>query len=43
MESKMEFRNPQVSMGLPGFSEYEIWQTSQENVENARTVLDNLF
>lgn len=42
-ESKMEFRNPQVSMGLPGFSEYEIWQTSQENVENARTVLDNLF
>lgn len=43
MESKMEFRNPQVSMGLPGFSEYEIWQTSQENVENARKVLDNLF
>ena len=42
-ESKMEFRNPQVSMGLPGFSEYEIWQTSKENVENARMVLDKLF
>ena len=42
-KSKMTFRNPQVSMGLPGFSEYEIWQTSKENVENARIVLDNLF
>ena len=42
-ESKMEFRNPQVSMGLPGFSEYEIWQTSKENVENARMVLDKFF
>lgn len=42
-ESKMEFRNLQVSMGLPGFSEYEIWQTSKENVENARMVLDKLF
>lgn len=42
-ESKMEFRNPQVSMGLPGFSEYEIWQTSKENVENARKVIDKFF
>lgn len=42
-ESKMEFRNSQVSMGLPGFSEYEIWQTSKENVENARMVLNSLF
>lgn len=42
-ESKMEFRNPQVSMGLPGFSEYEIWQTSKENVKNARKVIDKLI
>lgn len=42
-ESKMEFRNPQVSMGLPGFDEYEIWQTSKERVENARKVLDKKF
>lgn len=39
-ESKMEFRNLEISMGLPGFSEYEIWQTSKEKVKNARQILD---
>ena len=42
-ESLMQFRNPQVSMGFPGFSEYEIWQTSEEKVRNARNVINSLF
>lgn len=29
-------------MGLPGFSEFEIWQTSEENIRAARTALDAL-
>lgn len=29
-------------MGLPGFSEFEIWQTSEENIHAARTALDAL-
>lgn len=42
-ESLMQFRNPRVSMGFPGFSEYEIWQTSEEKVRSARNVIDSLF
>lgn len=40
LESSMQFRNPQVSMGLPGMSEYEIWQTDQQAVRAVRTLLD---
>ena len=29
--------------GFPGFSEYEIWQTSEEKVRNARNVINSLF
>lgn len=39
-ESAMEYRNPVVSMGLPGISEYNIWLTSEKNVRDARNVLD---
>ena len=40
VESGMEFRNPAVSMGLPGISEYNIWLTDESNVREARKVLD---
>ena len=40
VESGMEFRNPAVSMGLPGISEYNIWLTDENNVREARRVLD---
>ena len=40
VESGMEFRNPTVSMGLPGISEYNIWLTDENNVREARRVLD---
>jgi len=40
VESGMEFRNPAVSMGLPGISEYNIWLTDEKNVREARRVLD---
>ena len=40
VESGMEFRNPAVSMGLPGISEYNIWLTDENNVREARGVLD---
>ena len=39
VESSMVFRNPAVSMGLPGISEYNIWLTDEENVRAARAVL----
>ena len=31
-----------VPMGLPGFSEFEVWQTSEANVRAARQALDSL-
>ena len=42
LDSRMTFRREGVPMGLPGFSEFEIWQTSEENIRAARTVLDRL-
>ena len=41
LASGMSYRNPAVSMGLPGLSEYELWQTDPENVRAVRTLLDN--
>ena len=40
VESSMVFRNPAVSMGLPGISEDNIWLTDESNVREARKVLD---
>lgn len=40
--SKMEFRRDTVNMGLPGISEYEIWQTSEEHIKNAKDVLEHI-
>ncbi len=40
--SRMTFRREGVPMGLPGFDEFQLWQTSPEAVRQARAVLDNL-
>lgn len=42
IDSRMSFRREGVPMGIPGFSEFEIWQTDAEEVKSARTVLDKL-
>ena len=41
-DSRMTFRREGVPMGLPGFSEFEVWQTSEEKVRAARKALDTL-
>lgn len=38
LDSAMEYRNPHVSMGLPGFSEYLVYQTSREEIKKAKNV-----
>lgn len=40
MDSRMSFRREGVPMGLPGFSEFELWQTSEEKIRAARRALD---
>ena len=40
LDSRMTFRREGVPMGLPGFSEFEVWQTSEEKVRDARQALD---
>lgn len=39
LESKMEYRNPNVYMGLPSLSEYEIWQTDTDKIRIAKEIL----
>lgn len=40
LQSRMTFRREGVPMGLPGFSEFEVWQTSEQNIRAARQALD---
>ena len=42
LQSRMTFRREGVPMGLPGFSEFEVWQTSEANIRAARQALDAL-
>lgn len=42
LESKMEYRNPKVSMGLPSLSEYEIIRTDVAEVRAAKLVMNLL-
>lgn len=42
-DSAMTFRRKTVHMGLPGLSEYDIWQTDEENIRNARKILDGIM
>lgn len=38
-KSRMIFRNPAVSMGIPGMSEYEIWQTDAKEIAAVKKLL----
>ena len=38
----MIFRREGVPMGLPGFSEFDIWQTDEATIREVRTILDTL-
>lgn len=42
VESGMKYRKPGISMGLPGFSEYEIFRTDSGKIRAAREALDSL-
>ena len=42
LDSPMRYRKKEVSMGLPSLSEYDIWQTSEENVRRAVEVLKGI-
>lgn len=42
LDSEMEYRKEDVSMGVASMSEYQIWRTSAERVRAARSVLENL-
>lgn len=40
VNSGMTYRNPQVSMGLPGLDEYSVWTTDENAIRKARLVLE---
>lgn len=42
LDSRMTFRREGVPMGLPGFSEFALWQTDAGVIRRARSALDNL-
>ena len=42
IDSKMLYRREEVSMGLPSLSEYDIWETSAEEIAKAVRVLEEL-
>lgn len=39
LKSGMLFRNPHISMGIPGMNEYEIWQTDATEIAAVRELL----
>lgn len=40
-DSAMTYRNPSVNMGIPGFSEYTVYQTNPEEIKKAKDVLSH--
>lgn len=42
-ESSMVYRKDNVNMGLPSISEYEIWQTAEQKIIDAKEALDELI
>lgn len=40
LESGMEYRRTEVSMGIPGLGEYQIFRTAEDKIGEARRVLD---
>lgn len=43
LESEMTYRNPRVSMGLPGISEFQIYRTDEESVRQAAQILEQRY
>lgn len=39
LNSAMTYRNPYVSMGIPGMSEYEIWQTDPDEIASVKRLI----
>lgn len=39
LDSGMRYRNPAVSMGLPGISEFQVWRTDEEAIRSAALAL----
>jgi copper homeostasis protein len=42
IESPMVYRNPNLNMGLPSMSEFDLWRTSSQKIAAARQVLEEL-
>ena len=42
IDSRMVYRREEVSMGLPSLSEYDIWETSADEIAKAVKVLKEL-
>ena len=42
LSSRMTFRREGVPMGLPGFSEFEVWQTDEATIRKAKNALNTL-
>lgn len=42
LDSRMQYRKDGVNMGLPSWSEFEVFRTDAEKIKEARKVLDNL-
>lgn len=40
LQSQMEYRNKDVNMGIPSFSEYEIYRTEENAIKEARMLLE---
>lgn len=40
LDSEMKYRKEGVNMGLPSFSEFEVWRTDETAIREARQVLD---
>lgn len=43
LDSEMTYRNPKVSMGLPGISEFQLYQTDPEAVAQAARLLEQAW
>ena len=39
LDSGMTYRNAEVSMGLPGISEFQVWRTEEESIRRAKDAL----
>lgn len=43
LNSQMQYRKDDVSMGLPAFSEYEIWQTDEFEIKAVKELLEQKY